>query len=164
MKIDISNDTVLVQVVSSEISNNHMIYCINGGGNIIEHFHIKDADVKEVVELIPHQRIIQFTDKQMWEINCSCMFNQIFEPDFIEYNNVGAWNLPPELNIIMIHFCDMKNVLNYEGSDDYFEGENTLKHFINDRVTHIEKTSEEVHRRGIKSRKKFLKYIKYFVL
>lgn len=164
MKLDIDRETCLVQIVSSEFSDNHMVYCIGPDGRILEHFHIKDACVKEVVELIPHQRIIQFTDKQMWEINCLCMFNQIFEPDFIEYNNVGAWNLPPELNIIMIHFCDMKNVLNYECSDDYFEGENTLKHFINDRITPIEKTSDEVHGRGVKSRAKFLKYIKYFVL
>ena len=164
MKIDISSNAVLVQVASSENTDNHMIYSINGAGNIIEHFHIKDAEVKEVIELIPHSRIIQFTDKQMWEVNCKCMFNRIWEPDFIPYDMVEAWNLPPELNVIMIHFCDMKNVFNYSSSEDYFEAERTVEHFIYDRQTPIEITSEDIHQQGVKSRTKFLKYIRYFVL
>lgn len=163
MKLDIGEDICLVEIVSDAFSNNHMIYGIGPDGRVWEQYHIKDASVEEVIDLVPHMRIIQFSNKEMWEVQCACMFNRIFEPDIVDYNCVEAWDLPPELNIIIIHFSDIEHVKNYSSSDNYFEGERTIDHFINDFPTEIEKKSEKVHQQGVESRRKFLHLIKSFI-
>ena len=163
MKLDINEDVCLVQIVSDEFSDNHMIYGIGPDGCVWQHFKIKDATVDEVIDLVPHMRIIQFSNKEMWQVQCACMFNRIFEPDIVPYDCVEAWDLPPELNIILIHFCDLKHIQGYNGSEDYSEAERTMEYWVNNRPTPIEVKSEKIHLQGVESRKKFLNLIKSFV-
>ena len=163
-KIPVPNETCLVEIVSDDNTPNHCVYFLNMEGELIDHVKIIDASVFEVVSLIPHMFKIQFTPMQMWEMQCATMFNQIFEPDLIPYDNIFAWQMDSELVAIIRHFGKIKNVANYLETDEFREEAHILDDFISARPTPIEMESEEVHRRGIVARNKMLNIIEKWVL
>lgn len=163
-KIPTPEDTWLVEIVTDNDSQNHMIYYLNEEGELIDYVHVEDASIREVYELIPHMFVVHLTPKQMWEVNCACIFNQIFEPDMIPYDNALAWQMDAEMVAILRHFGKVNNVANYEKSEEYADEIHILDDFIYARPTPIEQENEEVHQRGVESRRKFLNYIKNFCL
>lgn len=163
-KIPVPEDTWLVEIVTDNGSPRHMIYFLNAGGELVDYVHVEDASIREVCELIPHMFVVHFTPRQMWEVKCACMFNQIFEPDMIPYDHIIAWKIDAEMVAILRHFGKIINVANYRNSEEYAEEVHIIDDFIYARPTQIERTSEEVHLRGIASRRKFLNYVKDFVL
>ena len=163
-KIPVPNETCLVEIVSEDNTSNHCVYFLNMEGELIDHVKIREATVSEVVSLIPHMFKIQFTPMQMWRMQCSTMFNRIFEPDVIPYDSIFAWQMDPELVAIIRHFGRIKNVENYLESDECRAEAHIVDDFISARPTPIEKKSEEVHRRGVVARNKMLKIIQQWVL
>ena len=163
-KIPVPNETCLVEIVSDDNTSNHAIYFLDINGDLIDHTIVREATVNEVVSLIPHMFKIQFTPMQMWEMQCVTMFNQIFEPDLIPYDNIFAWQMDSELVAIIRHFGKIKNVANYLETDEFRSEAHIVDDFISSRPTPIEMESEEVHRRGIVARNKMLKIIEQWVL
>ena len=163
-KIPVPNETCLVEIVSDNNTSNHCVYFLTIEGELIDHVKVFDATVSEVVSLIPHMFIIQFTPMQMWERQCKTSFNRIFEPDVIPYDSIFAWQMDSELVEIIRHFGKIKNVLNYLETDEFRSEAHLVDDFISARPTEIERKSEEVHRRGVVARNKMLKIIEQWVL
>jgi hypothetical protein len=163
-KIPVPADTWLVEIVTDDGSQRHMIYFLNNKGELVDCVHVADASIREVCELIPHMFVVHFTPRQMWEVNCACMFNQIFEPDIIPYDRAPAWQMNAEMVEILRHFGKIINVANYRDSDEYADEVHILDDFIYARPTPIERKDEDVHRRGVESRRKFLDLVRNFVL
>ena len=163
-KIPVPNETCLVEIVSEDNTSNHAIYFLDINGELIDHIIVREATVNEVIALIPHMFKIQFTPMQMWEMQCATMFNQIFEPDLIPYDNIFAWQMDSELVAIIRHFGKIKNVLNYLETEEFRSEVHIVDDFISARLTPIEQKSEEVHARGAESRKKMLKIIEQWVI
>ena len=163
-KIPVPNETCLVEIVSEEGTSNHAVYFLDINGELIDHTIVREATVNEVIALIPHMFKIQFTPMQMWEMQCATMFNRIFEPDLIPYDSVFAWQMDSELVAIIRHFGKIKNVLNFLETDEFRQEAHIVDDFISSRPTPIEKESEEVHARGVESRKKMLKIIEQWVI
>ena len=163
-KIPVPNETCLVEIVSEDNTSNHAIYFLDINGELIDHIIVREATVNEVIALIPHMFKIQFTPMQMWEMQCATMFNQIFEPDLIPYDSIFAWQMDSELVAIIRHFGKIKNVLNYLETEEFRSEVHIVDDFISARPTPIEQKSEEVHARGIESRKKMLKIIEQWVI
>ena len=69
-----------------------------------------------------------------------------------------------ELVAIIRHFGKIKNVLNYLETEEFRSEVHIVDDFISARSTPIEQKSEEVHARGIESRKKMLKIIEQCVI
>ena len=164
-KIPVPNATCLVEIVSeSDNSSNHAIYFLDINGELIDHTIVREATAEEVISLLPHMFKIHFTPMQMWEMKCATMFNQIFEPDVIPYDNIFAWQMDSELVAIIRHFGMIKNVANFLETDEFRENAHILDDFISARPTPIEMESEEVHRQGIVARNKMLNIIEKWVL
>ena len=165
-KIPVPERTWLVEIITNEHEEDkHMICFLDKEGQLVENpVHVEDATASEVVSKIGHMCIVQFTDKQMWEVNCACMYNQIFEPDLIPYNAEYAWQMDAELVAILRHFCKINQVYKYKETDEYIDEVHILDDFIYSQKTPIEQKSKEVYSRGIKSRHKFLDCIKNFCL
>lgn len=163
-KLPIPSDTCLVEIVSDDNTSNHCVYFLTIEGELIDHVKIFDATVSEVVSLIPHMFIIQFTPMQMWEMQCATSFNRIFETDLIPYDSIFAWQMDSELVAIIRHFGKIKNVLNFLETDGFREEAHIVDDFISSRPTPIEMESEEVHRRGMIARNKMLNIIQEWVL
>ena len=163
-KIPVPQETCLVEIVSEDNTSNHAVYFLDINGELIDYTIVREATVSEVVSLIPHMFKIQFTPMQMWKMQCATMFNQIFEPDVIPYDNIFAWQMDPELVAIIRHFGMIKNVANFIESDEFRENAHIVDDFISARPTPIERESEEVHRQGIVSRTNMLNIIQDWVL
>ena len=163
-KIPVPNETCLVEIVSEDGSSNHAIYFLDINGELIDHTIVREATVNEVIALIPHMFKIQFTPMQMWEMQCVTSFNRIFEPDLIPYDSIFSWQMDPELVAIIRHFGKIKNVMNYLETDEFQSEAHIVDDFILARPTPIEMESEEVHARGVESRKKMLKIIEQWVI
>ena len=163
-KIPVPNETCLVEIVSDNNTSNHCVYFLTIEGELIDHVKVFDATVSEVVSLIPHMFIIQFTPMQMWEMQCKTSFNRIFEPDVIPYDSIFAWQMDSELVEIIRHFGKIKNVLNYLETDEFRSEAHIVDDFISARPTPIERKSDDVHRKGIVSRTTMLKIIQEWVL
>lgn len=163
-KIPVPNETCLVEIVSDDHTSNHAIYFLDINGELIDHTIVREATVNEVVALIPYMFKIQFTPMQMWKMQCSTMFNQLFEPDLIPYDSIFAWQMDSELVAIIRHFGKINNVLNYLETDEFRSEAHIVDDFISARPTPIEQKSEEVHKRGIVARTKMLKIIQEWVI
>ena len=163
-KIPCPDDTYLVEIVSDDYTQNHMIYFLNEEGELIDNIHIEDAEPAEVVKLIKHMFVIRFTPYQFWQMQCDTMFNRIFEPDMIPYDSIFAWQMDKQMVDIFRHYGKVINVLNYENTTEYEEEVHIIDDFIYSRPTPIERKDEGIHAQGIESRKKMLNIIKDWVL
>lgn len=163
-KIPVPDETCLVEIVSDDHSQNHMIYFLNSEGQLIEDpVHVEDASIGEVCGLIKHMFVIHFTPYQFWQMQCETMFNRIFEPDMIPYDSIFAWQMDKQMVDIFRHYGKVINVLNYENTTEYEEEVHIIDDFIYSRPTPIEQEDENIHAQGIESRKKMLNIIKDWV-
>ena len=164
-KIPCPDETCLVEIVSDDHSNNHMIYFLDKEGQLIEDpVHVEDASIGEVCGLIKHMFVIHFTPYQFWQMRCQTMFNRIFEPDMIPYDSILAWQMDKQMVDIFRHYGKVINVLNYENTTEYKEEVHILEEFIYNPPTPIERKDENIHAQGIESRRKMLDIIKEWVL
>lgn len=156
---------MLVEIVSDDHSNNHMIYFLDSEGQLIEDpVHVEDASIGEIFGLIKHMFVIHFTPYQFWQMQCATAFNRIFEPDMIPYDSIFAWQMDKQTLDIFRHFGKIINVANYQNSAEYADEVHILEDFVQMRPTPIEQKSEEVHERGMKARTKMLEIIREWVL
>ena len=58
-KLSIPNETMLVEVVSQDGGNNHMIYYIAEDGSIIDFVHVVNTRISDVIRAIPHMMVIE---------------------------------------------------------------------------------------------------------
>ena len=163
-KIPVPQETCLVEIVSEDNTSNHAVYFLDINGDLIDHVIVREATASEVISLIPHMFKIQFTPVDMWRMQCATMFNRIFEPDVIPYDNIFAWQMDSELVAIIRHFGMIKNVANFLETDEFRENAHIVDDFISARPTPIERESEEVHGQGIVSRTNMLNIIQDWVL
>lgn len=163
-KIPVPDSCCLCEIVSDDNTSNHCIYFLDIEGQLIDHVKVMDATVSEVVSLVRHMFVIQFSPMQMWTMQCATMFNRIFEPDMIPYDNIFAWQMDPELVAIIRRFGKFNNVLHYSETIECKEEEHIIEDFIYSRPTPIERENESIHAQGIESRKKMLKIIEQWVL
>lgn len=163
-KIPVQKETCLVEIVSDENASNHCVYFLDINGELIDHFKINEATVPEIVGLINHMFVIQFTTKQAFDMKCITTFNNIFEPNYIRYDDTFAWQMDSEMITIIRHFGKIKNVLNYPETEEYRSEAHIIDDFILARPTPIEQRSEEVHNRGVVARSAMLKIIQDWVL
>lgn len=159
-KIPLKDNTNVVEIITNHYNpTEHSIYMLDETGNLIDRVLISDASIGEVLSIVKHMVIIHFTDKQAWEMRCNTMFNNIFEPDFIPYDELFAWQMNKTLVDIIRHFGKCKNVHNYKETTEYRDEVHILDDFINGRPTPIEQKDENVHKRGAESRQKILNYL-----
>lgn len=164
-KIPVPDETMLVEIVSDDHSQNHMIYFLDGEGQSIEDpVHVEDASIGEVCGLIKHMFVIHFTPYEFWQMQCKTIFNRIFEPNMIPYDSIFAWQMNKQMVDIFRHYGKVINVLNYENTTEYEEEVHIIDDFIYSRPTPIERKDEGIHAQGIESRKKMLNIIKDWVL
>lgn len=164
-KIPCPDETCLVEIVSDDHSNNHMIYFLDCDGQLIEDpVHVEDASIGEVCGLIKHMFVIHFTPYQFWKMQCQTMFNRIFEPDMIPYDSILAWQMDKQMVEIFRHYGKVLNVLNYENTTEYKEEIHILDNFIYSHPTPIEMKNEGIHAQGIESRRKMLEIIQDWVM
>ena len=164
-KIPCPDETCLVEIVSDDHSNNHMIYFLNGEGQSIEDpVHVEDASIGEVFGLIKHMFVIHFTPYQFWKMQCEIAFNRIFEPDRIPYDSIVSWQMDKQLVVIFRHFGKIINVLNYKDTTEYKEEVHIVDDFIYSRPTPIERKDECIHAQGVESRRKMLEIIQDWVM
>ena len=153
-KIPLPKDTMCVMVISD--NTNHMVYCLDEQADVIESIHIKDASLTEVVSLIKHMVILVLEPRTVFDMICGYKLRagHIFEPDFYPYNHM-AWRyfLDVEKLLIVREFAKLKNVLNYEYSEEYEQKKNRITDYIFSRPTPIEQTDETVHQKMIEARK-----------
>ncbi len=157
MKLDrlpIDSNTMCVMVVSS--NTNHMIYCLDENADVIQVTSISEATADEVIAMIPHMVILALNPHDVFNMICGYKLRagHIFEPDFYPYDHL-AWRyfLDKEKLFIVREFAKLKNVLNYESSEEYEQKKNRITDYIFDRTTSIEQTDETVHRRMIEARR-----------
>lgn len=153
-KIPLPNDTLCVMVISD--NTNHMVYCLDEQADVIESIHIEDASLTEVVSLIKHMVILVLEPRKVFDAICGYKLRagHIFEPDFYPYDHL-AWRyfLDKEKLYIVREFAKLKNVLNYESTEEYEQKKNRITDYIFSRPTQIEQTDETVHQRMIEARK-----------
>lgn len=153
-KLPVNNETMCVQVVSS--NTDHMIYCLDENADVIQVTSISEATTDEVIAMIPHMVILALNPQDVFNMICGYKLRagHIFEPDFYPYDHL-AWRyfLDKEKLFIVREFAKLKNVLNYESSEEYEQKKNRITDYIFDRPTPIEQTDETVHRRMIEARR-----------
>lgn len=164
-RLPVNDGTSLVEIITNHNNpTEHAIYTLDEYGELVDTpVIIKDAKLAEIISIIPHMFIIHFTDKEAWEMKCKTMFNRIFEPSFVEWNNTFAWQMDKELLDIIRHFGKIKNVLNYTDTEEYKNEVHIVDDFIYSRPTPIERKSLDVHQKGIESRRNMLKIINDWV-
>lgn len=157
MKLDtlpINNQTMCVMVVSS--NTNHMIYCLDENADVIQVTAISEASLDEVIAMIPHMAILALDPHKVFNMICGFKLRagHIFEPDFYPYDHL-AWRyfLDKEKLYIVREMAKLKNVANYESSDEYQQKKHMITDYIFDRPTPIEQKDENVHQRMIEARR-----------
>lgn len=162
-KILVPNETCLVEIVSNKNKEDHCVYFLDENGKIIDHLEISDCLISEIVIMIHHMFIINFTDQQFFNMKCMTNFNNIFEPNFIHYDDIYGWEMNEEMVKIIRFFGKLKNVYKFVGTKEYQEEEKIISNFITEKPTPIEHTSKEVHERGMFARAKMLEFISNWV-
>ena len=157
MKIDklpIDSNTMCVQVVSS--NTDHIIYCLDENADVIQVTSISEATTDEVIAMIPHMVILALNPHKVFNMICGFKLRagHIFEPDFYPYDHL-AWRyfLDKQKLFIVREFAKLKNVANYESSEEYQQKKHRITDYIFSQPTEIEQTDETVHQRMVEARR-----------
>ena len=67
-KLSIPKETMLVEVVSQDNGNNHMVYYLAEDGSIIDFVHVVNTSITDVIRAIPHMMVINFTEMKFWQM------------------------------------------------------------------------------------------------
>ena len=153
-KIPLPNDTMCVLVISN--NTNHIVYCLDEQADVIESIHIEDASLTEVVFLLKHMVILILNPRKVLDMmnGYKLRAGHIFEADYYPYDHM-AWRyfLDKEKLLIVREFAKLKNVANYEHSEEYAQKKHHITDYIFSRPTPVEQKDESVHRRMIEARK-----------
>lgn len=166
-KIVCPDSTCLVEILTNDFNpNQKRIYFLDKCGSIIDFVEVEDVSVSELRTLIKHMCVISISPRKIWEMQCSTMFNRIFEPDMIPFEYEFAFAIEDELLVNVIReFCKVEWVLDYTNTIEYNECySKTIDAFVYNRPTLIERENESIHAQGIESRKKMLKIIRQWVI
>lgn len=157
MKLDrlpIDDDTVCVQIVSDKTK--HIVYCLDENADVIQVTSISEASLDEVVAMIPHMVILVLEPRKVLDMmnGFKLRAGHIFEADYFPYDHM-AWRcfLDKEKLLIVREFAKLKNVLNYESSEEYAQKKCRITDYIFSRPTPIELKDESVHQRMIEARR-----------
>ena len=119
-KLSIPEDTMLVEVVSQDNGNNHMVYYLAEDGSIIDFIHVVNTRIADVIRAIPHMMVINFTEKRFWQMACETMtYNSVFEPDIPKYDDFDCWSMDATMVELFRHWCKIINVANYKETEEY---------------------------------------------
>lgn len=146
----------LVLIVKDAFSDMSMIYFLDEMGKVIEYKETRDKPQNLKID---HLYVLDFTTNEFYNMLCDIRFNCIFEPNYIEYDNVKAWNMTKDEVYLTRFLSKIKHINNYKQYDDFKEGDEKRQQWINNHPTPIEQKNEEIHQQGIESRVKFLNYI-----
>lgn len=153
-KIPINAGTVCVQIVSDK--TNHIVYCLDENADVIQVTSISEASLGELIPMIPHMVILVLNPHRVLDMmnGYKLRAGHIFEADYYPYNHM-AWRyfLDKEKLLIVREFAKLKNVANYEHSEEYAQKKHRITNYIFSRPTPIEQKDESVHQRMIEARK-----------
>lgn len=160
-KLSIPEETMLVEVVSQDGGNNHMIYYIAEDGSIIDFVHVVNTRISDVIRAIPHMMVINFTERQFWQMAMeTMMYNRVFEIDPIRYDDFACWRMDATMVELFRHWCKIINVANYKETDEYMAEVHIVNDYIHSKPIPAEHTYPEVHERGVAARKRQVEIIK----
>ena len=164
-KLSIPEETMLVEVVSQDNGNNHMVYYLAEDGSIIDFVHVVNTRISDVIRAIPHMMIINFTEMKFWKMAMeTMMYNRIFEIDPVRYDDFDCWSMDATMVQLFRHWCKIINVANYKETDEYMEEVHIVDDYINSKPIPAEHTYPEVHKRGVAARKRQIEIIKDWAL
>ena len=164
-RLDVPNDTMLVEVVSEDGTNNHMVYFIAEDGSIIDFVHIVNTAISDVIRAIPHMMVINFTPMKFWKMQMeTMMYNRIFEFPIAKYDDFSYWAMDSTMVELFRHFCKIINVANYKETDEYIAEVHIVNDHIYSKPVPVEHTHPEVHTRAVAARKRQIEIIKDWAL
>ena len=164
-KLSIPEETMLVEVVSQDNGNNHMVYYLAEDGSIIDFVHVVNTRISDVIRAIPHMMVINFTERRFWQMACETMtYNSVFEPDIPKYDDFDCWAMDATMVELFRHWCKIINVANYEETDEYMAEVHIVQDYINSKPIFAECTYPEVHKRGVAARKRQVEIIRDWAL
>lgn len=164
-KLSIPEDTMLVEVVSQDNGNNHMIYYLAEDGSIIDFVHVVNTRISDVIAAIPHMMVINFTEMKFWKMAMeTMMYNRVFEIDPVKYDDFDCWAMDSIMVELFRHWCKILNVANYKETDEYMAEVHIVDDYINSKPISAEHTCPEVHKRGVAARKRQVEIIKDWAL
>lgn len=164
-KLLIPKDTMLVEVVSQDNGNNHMIYYLAEDGSILDFVHVVNTRIADVIRAIPHMMVINFTPYKFWQMACeTMMYNRLFEPSIANYDDFAYWAMDSTMVELFRHFCKIINVYNYTESDEYMGEIHIVNDYIHSKQAPVEHTHPDVHARAVAARKRQIEIIRDWAL
>ena len=164
-KLDVPNETMLVEVVSEDRTNNHMVYYIAEDGSIIDFVHVVNTLISDLIRAIPHMMVINFTPMKFWNMAMeTMMYNRIFEIDPARYDDFDYWVMDETMVELFRHFCKIINVANYKETDEYMGEVHIVNDYIYSKKAKVEYTHPEVYSKAVASRKKQVEIIRDWAL
>ena len=164
-KLSIPEETMLVEVVSQDNGNNHMVYYLAEDGSIIDFVHVVNTRISDVIRAIPHMMVINFTEKKFWQMAMETMtYNRIFEIDPVRYDDFDCWAMDTTMVQLFRHWCKIINVANYKETDEYMAEVHIVDDYINSKAIPAEHTYPDVHARGVVARKRQVEIIRDWAL
>ena len=164
-KLSIPEETMLVEVVSQDNGNNHMVYYLDEDGSIIDFVHVVNTRISDVIRAIPHMMVINFTERRFWQMAMeTMMYNRIFEPSIPKYDDFDCWAMDATMVRLFRHWCKIINVANYIESDEYMAEVHIVDDYISSKPIHAEYTHPEVHKKGVAARKRQVEIISDWAL
>ncbi len=164
-KLSIPEETMLVEVVSQDNGNNHMVYYLAENGSIIDFVHVVNTRISDVIRAIPHMMVINFTPMKFWKMAMeTMMYNRIFEIDPAKYDDFSYWAMDRTMVELFRHFCKIINVYNYIETDEYMSEIHIVNDYIYSKPVPVEHTHPDVHARAVEARKRQIEIIKDWAL
>lgn len=164
-KLSIPDETMLVEVVSHDNGNNHMIYFLAEDGSIIDFVHVVNTRISDVIRAIPHMMVINFSPMKFWKMQMeTMMYNRIFEFPIAKYDDFAYWAMDATMVELFRHFCKIINVARYTESDEYMNEVHVVNDYIYSRPVPVERTNPDVHARAVAGRKRQIEIIRDWAL
>lgn len=126
-------NTYLVEIVTDKNDRtSHMIYFLNKDGNLVEDgVLITDAELYQVISLIKHMMVVHFNSDITEKIpNVSNIFNRLDSNQEVRYTDLFYWQLTPQAVEVLMRYCKMIHVLDYENTIECKKEEHIINEFI----------------------------------
>lgn len=164
-KLTIPEETMLVEVVSQDNGNNHMVYYLAEDGSIIDFVHVVNTRISDVIGAIPHMMVVNFTPMKFWKMAMeTMMYNRIFEFPIAKYDDFAYWAMDKTLVELFRHWCKIINVARYTESDEYMSEVHIVNDYIYSKQAPVEHTHPDVYSRAVAARKRQIEIIKDWTL
>jgi hypothetical protein len=164
-KLAIPEETMLVEVVSQDNGDNHMVYYLAEDGSIIDFVHVVNTRISDVIAAIPHMMVINFTEMKFWKMAMeTMMYNRIFEIDLVRYDDFDCWAMDETMVQLFRHWCKIINVANYKETDEYMAEVHIVDDYIYSKQAPVEYTHPDVYFKAVVARKRQVEIIKEWAL